>query len=104
MQVKGCALVVVGFDPLTGQDIKEDSCAKVDHDGNQVEVLYLDKEGSLDAKAYDKVVADLTNFLVYMSEPMALERQRMGFWVLLFLALLFVPVYYLNREFWRDIH
>ncbi len=104
MQVKGCALVVVGFDPLTGQDIKEDSCAKTDHDGNQVEVLYLDKEGSLDAKAYDKVVADLTNFLVYMAEPMALERQRLGFWVLLFLALLFVPVYYLNREFWRDVH
>ncbi len=103
-QVKGCAMVVVGFDPLTGQDLKEDSCTKTDHDGNPVKVLYLEEEGSLDAKGFDKAAADLTNFLVYMAEPMALERRSIGFWVLLFLVILFVPVYYLNREFWRDIH
>lgn len=93
-QVKGTAPVVVGFDPLTGQELTEDQ------DG----VLYLEKEGELNAKEFDKAVADLTNFLVYMAEPMALERQNIGFWVLLFLAIFFIPVYYLNREFWRDIH
>ncbi len=93
-QVKGCAPVVVGFDPLTGQELTEEKC----------DVLYVKEEGKLDAKAYDKVVADITNYLVYMAEPMALERRRIGFWVLLFLAILFVPVYYLNREFWRGIH
>lgn len=103
-QVKGCAPVVIGFDPLTGQELKEDSCAKLDHEGNPVEVLFLEKSGKLDAKAYDKAVADITNFLVYMGEPMALDRKSIGFWVLLFLAILFVPVYYLNREFWRGIH
>jgi len=93
-QVKGTAPVVVGFDPLTGQELSEDK------DG----VLFLEKEGELNAKEFDKAVADLTNFLVYMAEPMALERQNIGFWVLLFLAIFFIPVYYLNREFWRDIH
>ena len=103
-QVKGCAPVVIGFDPLTGQELKEDSCARSDHEGHLVEVLYLEEEGQLNAAEYDKAVADITNFLVYMAEPMALERKRIGFWVLLFLAILFVPVYYLNREFWRGIH
>lgn len=103
-QVKGCASVVTGFDPLTGRELEEDSCAKKDHEDNPVEVLYLEEEGQLDAKGFDKAVADLTNFLVYMAEPMALERRSIGFWVLLFLAILFIPVYYLNREFWRGIH
>jgi len=93
-QVKGTAPVVVGYDPLTAQEITEEK------DG----VLFLEKEGQLDAKEFDKAVADITNFLVYMGEPMALDRKEIGFWVLLFLAILFIPVYYLNREYWRDIH
>ena len=43
------------------------------------------------------------NFMVYMAEPIAVERERLGWWVLLFLAIFFVPVYFLNKEFWRDI-
>lgn len=93
-QVKGVAPVVVGFDPLTGQELTEEQ------DG----VLYIEEEGELSPKEFDRTVADLTNFLVYMGEPIALERQRIGFWVLLFLAIFFIPVYYLNREYWRDIH
>ncbi|WP_396587303.1 cytochrome c1 [Bermanella sp. R86510] len=93
-QVKGTAPVEVGFDPLTGQKLYEEK------EG----VLYIEEEGQLSEKEFDRAVEDLTNFLVYMAEPMALERQRIGFWVLLFLAILFVPVYYLNREYWRDIH
>jgi ubiquinol-cytochrome c reductase cytochrome c1 subunit len=93
-QVKGIAPVVVGFDPLTGKDIFEEK------DG----VLFIEEKGQLSEKEFDVAVADLTNFLVYMAEPVALERQRIGYWVLLFLLILFVPVYYLNREFWKDIH
>ncbi len=93
-QVKGTAPVVVGFDPLTGRELTEEK------EG----VLYIEEAGSLDAKAYDTVARDLTGFLVYMAEPMAKDRQSIGFWVLLFLVILFVPVYYLNREYWRDIH
>jgi ubiquinol-cytochrome c reductase cytochrome c1 subunit len=93
-QVKGTAPVVVGFDPLTGKDIFEEK------DG----VLFIEEKGQLSEKEFDVAVADLTNFLVYMAEPVALERQRIGYWVLLFLLILFVPVYYLNREFWKDIH
>lgn len=92
-QVKGTAQVRVGFDTLTGQEITEEQ------DG----VLYLAEPGKLTAAEYDKLVYDLVNFLVYMGEPIALERQRLGWWVLLFLAIFFVPVYLLNKEYWKDI-
>jgi len=92
-QLKGTAQVAVGFDTLTGQEITEEQ------DG----VLYLEEQGKLSAAEYDKLIYDLVNFMVYMAEPIAVERQRIGFWVLLFLAIFFVPVYMMNKEFWRDI-
>lgn len=92
-QVMGTAQVRVGFDTLTGQEITEEK------DG----VLYLAEPGKLTAAEYDKLVFDLVNFLVYMGEPIALERQRLGWWVLLFLAIFFVPVYLLNKEYWKDV-
>jgi len=93
VQKLGTAQVAVGFDTLTGQEITEEH-----HD-----VLYLAEEGSLSASEYDKLVFDLVNFLTYMAEPIAVERERLGWWVLLFLAIFFVPVYMLNKEFWRDV-
>jgi len=93
-QVKGTAPVVVGFDPLTGRELTEEK------EG----VLFLAEKGELNEKEFDTLARDLTNFLTYMAEPMAKDRKEIGFWVLLFLAILFVPVYYLNREYWRDIH
>lgn len=93
VQKLGTAQVSVGFDPLTGQAITEE----------QEGVLYLAEPGALNPAEYDKLVYDLVNFLVYMGEPIALERQRLGYWVLLFLAIFFVPVYLLNKEYWRDV-
>lgn len=61
-------------------------------------------EGALNDLGYQRVASDLTNFLVYVSDPSALQRLAMGPWVLLFLALLTVLFYFLKREFWRDIH
>lgn len=49
-------------------------------------------------------MADLTNYLVYMSEPVRAQREHLGVWVLLFILFLGVPVYFLNREYWKDVH
>ena len=35
--------------------------------------------GKLNAKEYDAMIADLTNYLVYMSEPDQLKRKKMGY-------------------------
>ena len=93
VQMKGKAQVPVGFDTLTGQEITEE----------QDDVLYLAQKGQLSESEYDRLIFDLVNFMVYMAEPIAVQRQQIGYWVLLFLAIFFVPVYLLNKEYWRDI-
>ncbi len=81
-------------DPLTGQDILDDPC------GN----FTLVQEGLMTPEEFDGAVYDLVNFLAYVGEPAALDRQRMGVYVLLFIAIFFVFAWLLNREYWKDVH
>ena len=60
--------------------------------------------GQLSAEDYDKVARDIANFLQYAAEPAALQRQRFGVWVLLFLVALTGLSWVLKREYWRDVH
>ncbi len=62
-----------------------------------------EKPGSLNVADYDSLVADVTAFLVWASEPAALERKQIGVWVLLFLAVFFVFAWRLNASFWKDV-
>ncbi|WP_341937807.1 ubiquinol-cytochrome c reductase [Marinimicrobium sp. C2-29] len=61
-------------------------------------------EGSMSEEEFDQAMYDLVNFLEYLGEPAALDRKRMGVFVLLFLSVLFVFTYLLNREYWKGIH
>ncbi len=61
-------------------------------------------EAELGEKAFKSSMADLTNYMVYMAEPIRADRERIGVYVLIFLAILFIPVYFLNREYWKDVH
>ncbi len=60
--------------------------------------------GSMSEAEYDQAARDLTNFLVYVGEPIQLERKRLGVWVIGFLLILLVFSYLLKKEFWREIH
>lgn len=60
--------------------------------------------GSMSEQEYDAFVRDLTNFLEYVGEPSKLERERMGFWVIGFLVILFIFSYLLKKEYWKDVH
>lgn len=64
----------------------------------------LEKAGKLTALEYDRLVADLVNYLAYMAEPAADARKEIGMYVLLFLALLWALAYALKKEFWKDVH
>jgi len=80
---------------------------EVDAHGNETTVITgyeMVKPGTMNKEEYDEVARDLTNFLVYTAEPVKLERQRLGIWVLLFLAFFFVIAYALKKEYWKDIH
>ncbi|MFA7607306.1 MAG: cytochrome c1 [Rhodocyclaceae bacterium] len=73
-------------------------------DGTQNVSLSLAKPGLMTAEQYDKAVADLVSFLVWMGEPVAEKRKSIGAFVLIFLAGLFVLSYALKKNYWRDIH
>ena len=62
-----------------------------------------DGSGELSEEEYDEVVSDLTNFLVYVGEPMILERESIGWKAMLYCAIFFVFAFFLKKEFWKDI-
>jgi len=66
--------------------------------------LVMVKAGTMSPAEYDQLTRDLTAYLVYVSEPAQLHRKKIGVYVLLFLALLFVFAYFLKKEYWKDIH
>ena len=67
-------------------------------------VLKLDKPGTLSPVEYDRMVADLVNYMVFMAEPARADRKTIGMFVLIALGLLFVLVYALKKEYWKDVH
>ena len=71
---------------------------------NKPEKFTKVSSGSYSEKEYQQLTNDITNFLVYVSEPAKLKRYSMGFWVLMFIFLFTVIAYYTKKEFWKDIH
>lgn len=76
-------------DPLTGQ--------------RPVQRFTLARPGRQDAVAFSQTVRDITNFLAYAAEPAALKREKIGTWVLLFLAALTLLAWLLKEDYWRDV-
>ncbi len=66
--------------------------------------LEVSVPGELSPGAYRGAAHDLVNFLVYAGEPSKLQRDKMGIWVLLFIAFLFVLSRLLYKEYWKDVH
>ena len=60
--------------------------------------------GKLTPEQYHAMTYDLVNYLSFMGEPEQIKRKKMGYWVLLFLIILMLPLtYFLRREYWKDI-
>ena len=100
-QVIGCKqvqTVVDGkkqYDPLTGTAITEEACDQLTIEPGTA---------SLTEAEFDEKVKNLVTFLAYSANPVKLESQRIGTYVLLYLAFLFVFAYLLKREYWKDVH
>tara|TARA_B100001175_G_scaffold78830_1_gene65888 strand:- start:115 stop:846 length:732 start_codon:yes stop_codon:yes gene_type:complete len=73
---------------------------------SQEKPLSLEKvsNGTLSEIEYKQLTNDITNFLVYVSEPAKLRRYSIGFWVLMFLFVFTIIAYYTKKEFWKDVH
>lgn len=62
-----------------------------------------DLQKELGEDEYKAQVGDLVNFMAWMAEPVREERKKYGVFVLIFLFILLIPVYLLNKEFWKDV-
>lgn len=69
-----------------------------------IEKLVIEEPGTMSPEEFDKTVNDLVNFLVYVGEPVQLERERIGKYVLFFLLMFLGIAYLLKKEYWKDIH
>jgi len=60
--------------------------------------------GTLDARGYDEMIRDLSAFMEYLAEPAALQREKYGIWIMLYLLLFAGVAYLLKNEYWKDVH
>lgn len=72
------------------------------HNAAMPHVLHNMQE-TLSQEEFESEVGDLVNFMAWMGEPARHDRQVIGFFVILFLLVLLIPVYLLNKEFWKDV-
>lgn len=73
-------------------------------DEKRIVGLELVKPGLQSEEEYDRTARDLVNFLVYLGEPVKLQRVKIGILVLAYLFVLLAIVWFLKREYWRDVH
>jgi len=60
--------------------------------------------GTLSEADYDGMARDVATFMEYLAEPAALQREKYGVWVMLYLLLLCGVTYLLKNEYWKDVH
>lgn len=65
--------------------------------------LKVVSSGQLSPAEYDRKVAELVAFLVWLAEPEAGFRKQLGFGVLAFLVLLFAVAYPMKKAYWKDV-
>lgn len=100
-QVMGCKQVPLvengkaQYDPLTGDPITTEACDQLVVEPNS---------GTLTEQEFDEKIKNLVTFLAYSANPVKLESQRIGTYVLLFLVVFFIFAYLLKREYWKDVH
>lgn len=73
------------------------------HQVQWYDAVKLTQQGSMTPEQFDTLTADITNFLAYAAEPYHVEQQKIGWWVIGFLCILFVFSYLLKREYWKDV-
>lgn len=73
------------------------------HDDGLDKILDLVENGELSKNEYNNLVTDLVAFLSYVGEPIQVERYNLGIKVLIYLIVLIGFLFFLKREFWKDI-
>lgn len=67
------------------------------------DLLELQAQGSMSPEQFDTTMADVVNFLSYASEPYKAQQEKIGWWVLGYLVILFFLIYQLKKRYWRSV-
>jgi ubiquinol-cytochrome c reductase cytochrome c1 subunit len=82
------------YGPQDGAPVDQQACDQL---------LVVPGSGSLNKEQFDEKIKNLVTFLAYSADPNKLRHQRIGAYVLLYLAFFFVFAYLLKREYWKNI-
>src|SRR5690606_4512583 len=93
--------ITANYDGQGFSEIKTE--ALQNYSGSAVSKATFTAPDAAAAANFDNQVADLSNFLGWMAEPMQLQRQKLGVWVLLFLSLFLIVAWRLNAAFWKNV-
>ncbi|MBT5876383.1 MAG: hypothetical protein HOH43_23370, partial [Candidatus Latescibacteria bacterium] len=91
-------------DPLTGESVSEEKCGEELIERGYSPLGLVEGTGQLSLEEYDQVIYDLANFLYYTGDPSRQDRERIGIYVLLFLAFFYVFTHLLGREYSKEFH
>ena len=85
-----------GFATAKNEDLK-------DYEGDSTLTGRFDSADPKTFTQFENNVADISNFLGWMAEPVQLERKQIGVWVLLFLFLFLFVAVRLNGAYWKHV-
>jgi ubiquinol-cytochrome c reductase cytochrome c1 subunit len=89
---------------LQGEQVLKEARVPAEGYMKTVHELTLDKPGKLKPVEYDRLVADLVNYMTYMSEPARETRVTVGLYALLVISILIALSYALKKAYWKDVH
>jgi ubiquinol-cytochrome c reductase cytochrome c1 subunit len=89
---------------LQGQQVLKEAQEQGPGYMRTVQKLVIDKPGALSPQDYDRLVADLVNYMSYMAEPARHDRVKIGLYTLLVLFVLIALSYALKKAYWKDVH
>ena len=72
------------------------------HFNNVTNNLKLEIQASITQRVRS-ICWDITNYMVFMSEPGQQKRRQIGYYVLAFLFLLLILTINLKKEYWKNI-
>ena len=67
------------------------------------DLLTLQQQGSMTPIQFDETLTDIVNFLNYAANPQTIQQRRLGPWVIGFFIVLFILMYCLKQDYWKNI-
>lgn len=85
---------------LQGMQVLKNNIEKITDPDKMLDLI---ENGELSKNEYNNMIKDLVTFFSYVGEPIQTERVSLGYKVLIFLIILSILLFFLKKEYWKDI-